>query len=293
MQKSKLMITALLLVAAVSYSNAYAQKRLERNTKVSGIQFFKASSSQVENYRSVSLKDGRTFYVAPEQSFSDRAVRAATTSGSTLLLTLTDEASAQLSDASQLAIRMNNQYFSASINQISDTGQISISGLNTRQLTQLTKVILRREIIMSGGVITLEPRQSSARAGDQITVDMYLAGATGVRAYQVKLDTSGGNTGTLSRNMMILEADRQDFIFAGTDEIIKGEDQVNSRVGGVKIYGTVDAIQRVYLGSETFDVSSDASGSFQIDVRRVDTLVTDQSGKPMPFRVEGTTINIE
>lgn len=297
MQKSKLVITALLLVAGMSYSTAHAQKRTDRgtNAKVSGLQFFKASTTQTGNYRSVNLKDGSTLYVAQVQAFSDRAVRVATSSGDTLQLTLTDQAKAQLSDSSRLAIYMNNRFFgSASVSQISDDGQITISGLSTRQLSQITQVIQRRkEVVMSGGVITVVPRQFTARAGDQITVDMFLTGAQGIRAYQVKLDITGGNAGTLNRNLMILDADRQDFIFAGTEEIIKGEDQVNGRIGAVKIYGTVDADQRVYLGSEIFDVSNDAHGTFQVNVRMVDSLITDQSGKSLNFRVEGATINID
>ena len=297
MRKVERIVSAVVMVVGVSWAvSVHAQVRTQRTAKVSGIQFFKATTTQTPGYRSVDLDGGSTLFVAPRIAFSDRAVHAATvitSRGEALQLTLTDEARAQLADADQLAIYMNKQFFaSASIASLSDAGQITITGLSSRQLDRLSQLLKRKDVIMAGGTVTIVPRQTSVHPGDLLTVDMFLTGATGVRAYQVMLDTAGGDSGSISRDLMILDANRQDYIFFGTDEIIKGEDQVNGRVGAVKIYGAVNIDQSVYLGSETFLVSDDASGSFQINVRRIDTLVTDDKGNPMPYRVVNTTITV-
>lgn len=299
MQKGKFIMTAVMLVVCVSFSSAQAQKRADRSVKNTGMQFFKASTSEVSGYRTVNLKDGSTLYVAPRMSFASQSVQTATintTGGEVLQLTLSADAGASLAEASHVAIYMKGNFFgSASIDGISDDGQISISGLSSRQMNQITQMTLRKGAILQGGTITVVPRQTSVRGGDTLTVDMYLSGAVGVRAYQVKLEVTGGDAGALDRDQMIIDTNQRDYIFAafGTSEVIKGEDQVNGRIGALMISGSVDATQRSYLGSETFRVSDDASGSFQISINRVDTLLTDERGNPKPFQIVGATVTAD
>ena len=59
MRKGKLILSAVVLVVASSWAaSVQAQERSQRKTKVSGIQFFKASSTEASGYQSVTLDDG-------------------------------------------------------------------------------------------------------------------------------------------------------------------------------------------------------------------------------------------
>lgn len=297
MRKGKLILSAAVLVVASSWAvSAQAQERTQRKTKVSGVQFFKASSTEASGYQSVTLDDGSTLFVSRRQAFPANTVTISTsntTRGNILILSLNDEARTQLADATQLAIYNDNKFIaSTTISNITDDGQISITGLSTEQITMITKMMVRKEAILSSATVSVVPRLSSARAGDTITVDMFLSSPTSVRAYQVMLEISGGDSGTLSRDQMIIDNQREDFIFYGVQEIIKGEDQVHGRIGGVKIYGPADFDNTVYLGSQTFRVSDDAAGKFQINIRRVDTLVSADVGVSIPFKITNSSITI-
>lgn len=299
MRKGMLILSTVVLVVASSWvATAQAEERTQRKSKVKGIQFFKASATEASGYQSVNLDDGSTLFVSRRPAFANNAATVSTsntTRGSTLILSLSDEARAQLTDTDQLAIYNNDQFIaSTTISNITDDGRISITGLSTQQISMITKMMQRNKAILSGAIISVVSRLSTARAGDLITVDMYLSGAKSVRAFQVMLEVAGGDSGTISRDQMIIDINREDFIFSGVAEIIKGEDQVRGRIGGVKIYGPaeLDVNKTVYLGSQTFNVSDDASGTFQFIIRKTDSMVTADVGVSYPYTSINSSITI-
>ena len=129
-----------------------------------------------------------------------------------------------------------------------------------------------------GAAITLVASRSLIRPGDSVTVDAFVRGVSDLRTYQVMLTTSGGESGRLNVEDMVIDSMRADYVFAGLQKI-DAVDTVNARFGGVLFNGGVEAVTPAYVGTFTLQASVDAAGSFRVSLRTADNSSLLQSSR--------------
>ncbi len=118
--------------------------------------------------------------------------------------------------------------------------------------------------------LQLIPSRRTAHAGDVIEVAVYVDNVTDLRGYEIAVQTTGGRRGQLE----LLDAqiaDRSDFVLNGVENV-KATDP-RGRVAGAAYSGGVSA-KRAYLGTFTFQASTDAVGAFRVTLKRGNEVLT-------------------
>lgn len=135
-------------------------------------------------------------------------------------------------------------------------------------------------------VITVKPLRAAMLPGGLVTVEVYLTNAAGVGGYQLKLDVTGGDSGSLTLENFMVQKNHKGVLFGAAKTIealapAVGEFLVVRYQGGTD----VAANEQRYLGTATFRVSPDASGAFQINVTTNEqSILMHASGANLAFR---------
>jgi hypothetical protein len=172
--------------------------------------------------------------------------------------------------AAHLAVFQGSNLIAAgSLTVDAAAGRAAISGLGAGELDRVTNLLRATNIMPAGPVITLVPSQSTFLSGGTITVDVFVTGVSDLRAYQVSLETLGGDAGRIALDNVRIESPRADFVFAGLQKV-DAADSVGARVGSVLFNGSVDVPSTGYLGTFTLNASPDAKGTFVVRARMHD-----------------------
>jgi hypothetical protein len=131
-------------------------------------------------------------------------------------------------------------------------------------------------------VLQLAPSTRSVKPGEVVAVDVLVSGVADFRGYEVALAATGGRSGSLDIESVIVDRDRHDYVF-GSHEAVDVGDVAGSRVVAAKIAGGVDA-REAYLATFMFRASEDALGTFRIVVR--------EGGDTMLLNSVGSTLNV-
>ncbi len=99
-----------------------------------------------------------------------------------------------------------------------------------------------------------------------VSVDVFIDAADDLAACQVSLVVTGGDMGSLDLEELILDDQRQDYVF-GEATKYPIHDLERERFATAKASGSVDVTESAYLGTFTFRASQDASGVFMVSVR--------------------------
>ena len=302
MRKGTAMMAALLVVTGVTgLASVRADGRSDRAAKGASLSFRVATAVPTAGFNKMVLRSGEVVYVSPTESFSNRDVRTsemvAARSGEALSLSLTSDAARRLAadtravDADRLAIVKHGKLMAAgTIESVSSDGT-RISGLPVGQASRLTRMLSAGQAVASGPVLTLVPHATSAAPGELFTVDVYVSGVSNLRTYQVAVDAFGGTSGALVREAGEIDADRADYVF-GSRQVINAVDETAGRMGGVLFNGAVDASSVKYLGTYNFRATADASGSFDFEVRLVDSFLSDGRNERLAYNGQSTTVHI-
>lgn len=218
----------------------------------------------------------RTLYVAAKATLSSGEVVStesiASRDGSDVELTLTPKGAAHLAelmdrhDGRQAVLFSGRKAILAgALSFDRESGVATITGLSADQADQFTNVIQNRIVISDGPTMRVVADQSSIAPGDAVTVDVFVSGVPSLRTYQVKVGTTGGQSGRLGFEDLWVDHERADYVF-GTAQKLDAVDRTGGRIGGVLMTGGVNAVQSRYLGSYTFRASPDASGTFEINI---------------------------
>ena len=136
---------------------------------------------------------------------------------------------------------------------------------------------------VDGTVMFVQVQQTEAKPGDIITVDVYINNVANLSLYQVQLKAVGGERGRLIPEQVEIQKTRRDYVLGGTG-IIEAADQRNKRAGGLLMQGSVDVTRPAYLATFTYRVSSDAAGTFKVNINRgSETFISDQSSATLSF----------
>lgn len=280
-------------------STASAGERTKSASKDRTVSFRLASTNSQDGYQRMSVRGGEDFYVSSQTLFTQEQVVSIKTvdarDGQALELTLTPEAANKLRNASadRLAIISQGRLMAAPrVDTINSDGVARVTDLSPEQVTRLSRMIRNREAVQAGSILQVVPREASGTAGSLFTVDVFIRSAISLRTYQVALDVTGGNSGSLTREEAWIDVDRADYIF-GSAQAIKAVDEVGGRMGAVLMDGAIQAAGSVYIGTFAFRASDDADGTFSINARsNGDTFISDVDHATQPLNMQAATITV-
>ena len=277
--------------------------RQSREMRRRGVAFHAVSEQAQRGYDKMKAGDGKAVFVARKPSFSSSDLASANVvpsgKGSGLTLVMNPAAAERLGPlmrdkvGDRLAILVNGKLLAAPVIESPTTrGTITLSKFESGRAERIVQT-LWRHLQRDPEGITLVADQSAGRAGDQILVDVFVKGATNLRGYQVALDATGGETGRLQLEDIIIDEGRADYIFEGVNSFNAVNTQSQSMVNALPA-GTVDRAERSYLATFVFRVSSDAKGDFRVVVRGGDeTVLLDANTEQLALpKAAETTISI-
>ncbi len=302
MTKSKWMYAAAGLALITVVTSAWAGDRASRSNKAA-VSFKLASTAAVTGFTAQQTTDGQTIYVASQTLFTIADVQALSSSRvrttQVVAMTLAPGVSEKLAmstgktGANQIAMLRGGRVVTVGSIEAIGVDEATLSGLNAGEVSRLSRIIATKGLAGDAAMVTVVPRSESATAGGTITVDVYVSNVAGLRTYQFALDVSGGATGTLSRDHGVVDVANAEYVF-GADQVIQAVDEQYGRFGATLIRGSIDVTGQKYLGSYTYQVSPDATGSFTIEVNRSRvSFLTDTGGKDIPFHSLPTMVTVQ
>jgi hypothetical protein len=122
---------------------------------------------------------------------------------------------------------------------------------------------------MGGGspvAFSLVPDRELIGQGETVDVEVYIDSVDDLGAYEVSLEVTGGDTGSLNLEDLVIDKARPDYVF-GTEDVVDAVDMVGERLGACLMDGGMMVQGPAYLGTFTYRASQDASGVFQVTVR--------------------------
>lgn len=293
MRKCLGLLAAAVCVGVTVTSVAQAGDRAARPGKDVTIRLL--SSASQYGYSQMKMRGSDPVFVSDKPLLSESEIVSVSDLDGGLQLALTPEALAKVRDsgASQVALVQGGKLLATPQLATSATeSAVQLTGLSTGEVNRLSRAIQARAVVPVGAMFQVVAREESVQPGGTVTVDLFLSGAANVRTYQVAVEATGGDSGSLTRREGWIDADRPDYVF-GTAQVIKAVDDVHGRAGAVLFDGGVNAMTQAYLGTFTFEASSDAAGDFVISARvGSDTFVGDPDLQQLPYRVQGSTIHV-
>ncbi len=171
------------------------------------------------------------------------------------------------------------------------------AGIRTGSLpsarTRGGRTVNRERIDPPGPTITVIPLRSVIRPGDMLHVDVYASNVGALRAYELKLAVQGGDDGELSLLDLAIDKHHPDYVFS-TLEDVGAVDHSNSRIGGALLSGGVDVTGQGYLGTFTFQASTQGAGAFELSISVDDraSLLLSTSSVPMAFTAKPAVVTV-
>lgn len=147
------------------------------------------------------------------------------------------------------------------------------------------------DAILTEAVVSVVPAATHVQPGEPVSVNVYVSDGLNIGGYEVVVDISGGTSGSLVLDEITIDAERDDFIFAGF-ESLQAVDESRGRICAVAITRAADAVGPLYLGTFLFRASADAGGTFYVNPRAADgALLRDAFAVPIAIE-PGTAVAI-
>ncbi len=302
MTKSKWMYAAAGLALVTVVTSAWAGDRANRSNKAA-VSFRLASGAAVAGFTPQQTTEGDTIFVASQNLFTVADVydlfASRVRNTQVVEMTLAPGISEKMAMAARetginlVAILRGGRVVTVGAIEAIGIDEVTLSGFNAGEVTRLLRIVATKGFPGGAAMVTVVPRSETATAGGAITVDLYVSNVAGLRTYQFALNVSGGDSGTLSRDFGEVDVTDAEFVF-GADQVVQAVDERYGRFGATLFDGTVDVTGRRYLGSYTYQVSPDASGSFTIEVNPSQmSFLTDTAGKDIPFHAMPMTVAVQ
>ncbi len=136
-------------------------------------------------------------------------------------------------------------------------------------------------------VVSVQTAQARVTPGGLVTVDVMLSNADSVSGFQVKIDATGGDQGSLTLEDIALDKSRRNTLF-GQAALLETMSPATGELLAIRQDSkgvSVGANEQSYLATATFRVSPDARGTFSINVNtKGNTLLIHSSGAPVKFQ---------
>ncbi len=145
-------------------------------------------------------------------------------------------------------------------------GPVSASTATSSAMTGqnfLTAPQSHRSASASGASFVMVPRQRAIRAGGVLELDVYLTGGESLVGYEFGVVSSGGRTGELALENVVVDTQRRDYVFNGLTSF-PATDGSLGRVGAALMGSGVSVGNRGYVGTFVYRASEDAVGAFNV-----------------------------
>ncbi len=149
------------------------------------------------------------------------------------------------------------------------------------------------------------PTVVTAQPGDTLLLDVYVENtAVGLQNYQVTLDdATGGNNGSVTYQLgnTVINQTRSDWVHAGLSVVAPVVQGPPAQFGSAITVGVapIVSLQPKYCGELTYEVSTDAYGTFSIDFvapgtgAPAQTFLSDATGTRFDFVAESLTVEVD
>ncbi|MHC4697360.1 MAG: M28 family metallopeptidase, partial [Planctomycetota bacterium] len=112
--------------------------------------------------------------------------------------------------------------------------------------------------------IVPEPQFSSSPV--PVDVDVYVGAVDDLAAYELGLEVSGGDTGSLDLDTITVDDQRPDYVFYSLNETYAGNKDLG-QLSNALADGSVSVTGQGYLGTFTYVPTGDANGVFTVSTR--------------------------
>jgi hypothetical protein len=138
----------------------------------------------------------------------------------------------------------------------------------------------------------MEPHKGRIAPGETVDVSVYVNDVEDLMAYQLSLNATEGNAGEMTWVSAWVDRSRSDVVFAG--ETLDAVNAALGLVGVVNMYGSTSVDEPAYLATFRFEASSDAAGTFVIDLAdAVESIFVAGDRREMPVqKSEPVTIKV-
>jgi hypothetical protein len=283
MQKSRILVSSLMV--GMFLTTAFAQDRATRADKAQGVSFHVVSTTPATGYSQATL-NGQTYFVAPKATIVSNQVSSVQSSATSL--TLSGDFGAA-SKANQMGVLVDGQLVAVG-SLVLQSGQATLTGLTAEQTQRVTHLLSRKSSPTTGALFTVVP---AGQSNGEYTFDVFVQNVPNLRTIQVKLEVTGGTAGSLDMTDVRIDKTRPDYVFYGI-EAIDAADHSGSRLGATLFNGTAAVTAPKYVGTWRYRPSTDAAGTFKIDVRANDTesFISNEENQNIPVSATGTTLQI-
>ena len=302
-------ITILVMVSWVSLSvtgsDAACAEDFKRLPDRDLAGFHLASATPVRGYEKMAVGHDGAFYVSPIAAFTAANITSAEAAdrrdGTDVLLTLTGDVAKRFGTlldtrgARYLAIMTHGGQSGVGVVSFNAAGGVvTISDLDSAQVERIMRMLGGDVAVPTGPVMTVMPARLMLLPGGSTTLEVFVGGVSNLRAYQATPTVTRGTSGSLFIEDAWIDTDRPGYVFRGLDKL-DAVDRIGGRVGALLLDGGVDASDASYLGSYTVRASSDASGTFHVNVGADgQSLLLDSDNLSIPFtRGRAATITVE
>jgi len=177
------------------------------------------------------------------------------------------------------------------ISAVTEDDHVILTGFAPNALEHLVNLLIRMGVSHPAALLNVVQDRSSGDIGGPLTVHVFLAGATGLRAYQVELSATSASTGLLPVADASIDTSRPDYVFA-SGHSIEAVNTSQGRLGGVLFNGTVDVDEHgQYVGTYSFRVPQDGNDPIYVNFRiGRGTYLRDTNSSPIPVSGSGLMI---
>lgn len=136
----------------------------------------------------------------------------------------------------------------------------------------------------TGATFTTKVSQKVVTPGSTFTVTVGLMNVPDLGAFQFMMKSTGGESGTITVENVVLDQQHPEYVFRGV-AAINAVDPQQWRAGGAIISGT-KSVESAHLATVTFRVSEDAAGTFAVNLDKgPETFLRDSGAAPIPVLI--------
>ena len=170
-------------------------------------------------------------------------------------------------------------------------GTLLLYGLLPGQTQRVGRLLSAAPTAPAGPMIFLVASTAMIATDQEVAVEVFVNAVENLRGIQVALDVTGGIAGQLERDGMLIDFQREDYLFGGA-QVVSSTDERTGRILTALYNGGISAEEPAYVGTFLFRASDEARGTFHVSVRTErDTLLRDSAGLPIGFRT-GNAVSV-
>jgi len=124
--------------------------------------------------------------------------------------------------------------------------------------------------VVTASTLSLVSSSEFNMPGDLVDIDVYVDAAADLGGYQLAIDVTGGTTGSVTLESMLVDDLRTDYAFYSVSNISAVSD-VAGQIGAASMTGSgIELTAPAYLGTFQVRASADAGGVFHVTFRAID-----------------------